>query len=75
MKRFRFNHIVVGEIVESDVIEISSIEEWRDLPESETGAWSVLTDAETGRVLANRLVGIPVFGRHRLGAAAPPIGL
>lgn len=71
MNRYRFNHIVVGEIVESDLIETGSIEEWKGLPQSSTGDWSTYTDRDTGRVLANRIVGVPVVREPRLGAYEP----
>jgi hypothetical protein len=58
MTRIRFNHIVADEIVESDLIEATP-EEWEESPESKTGAWSAWK--EPGRVIANRLVGVPVF--------------
>jgi hypothetical protein len=58
MIRIRFNHVVAGEIVESDVIEATP-DEWEDFPESKTGAWSVHKNSD--RVIANRLVGVPVL--------------
>lgn len=58
LKTTRFNHIVVGEIVESDVIEATR-EEWESSEESKTGDWSI--HVEGGRVLANRLRGVPVI--------------
>jgi hypothetical protein len=60
MEPVRFNHIVVGEIVESDLI-ITTPEEWAQMPESQTGAWSVFHDETENRILANRLLGVPVF--------------
>lgn len=72
MDRYSFNIIVEGEIVESDLIEATP-EEWKDAPESMTGAWSVLFDSDNSRILANRLVGVPV--RKLLGTAAPSIRL
>jgi hypothetical protein len=60
MEPIRFNHVVSGEIVESDVI-ITTPEEWALSPESLSGAWSVFHDEEENRILANRLLGVPVF--------------
>lgn len=59
MDSYRFNHHVpeVGEMVESDVI-IADADEWRASPESRSGAWSTISVA--GRVIANRLAGVPV---------------
>ena len=78
MEHTRFNQIVpvdnegTTEIVESDVIQ-ASITEWEESPESQTGAWSVSVDLETGRVLANRLLGVPVI--HLPATSASAIGL
>lgn len=71
MERYRFNHAAAGEIVESDLIEATP-EEWEDCPESKTGAWTVLIDGR--RVLANRLVGIPIV-RQLLSASGSPVNL